>query len=49
MESELSGIFRAKLVENILLGTPETHSMHTRVKRIVRDKKYFSKILVKYL
>ena len=46
MESSLSGIFQLKLVaENILLGTPETHSIHMRVKRIVRDTKYFSKIL----
>ena len=46
MKSELSGIFRVKMVpENILLGTPRTHSMHMRAKRIVRNIKYFSKIL----
>ena len=37
MESELSGIFRVKLVaKNIVLGFPGTHSAHMRVTE-VRD------------
>ena len=48
MKSELSGIFWVKMIaENILLGIPGTHSMHMSVKRIARDTKYFSKILLK--
>ena len=34
MESELSGIFRVKLVtKNIVRGSPGTQFMHMRVKR----------------
>ena len=46
MESELSNVFQLKLfAENILFGTPQTHSIQIIAKRIVRDTKYFSKIL----
>ena len=35
MESELSGIFRVKLVtKNIVRGSPGTQFMHMRVKRV---------------
>lgn len=35
IESELSGIFRVKLVaKNIVLGPPGTHFMHMKVKAI---------------
>ena len=37
MESELSGIFRVKLVtKNIVCGSPGTQFMHMRVKRVFR-------------
>ena len=36
MESELSGIFRVKLVtENIVRGSPGTQFMHMRVNRTI--------------
>ena len=45
-KSELSGIFGVKTVAaNILRGIGGTHSMHMKVKRMVRDTNYFSKIL----
>ena len=37
MESELSGIFRVKLVtKNIVRGSPETQFMHMRVKPSIK-------------
>ena len=39
MESELSGIFRVKLVtKNIVSGSPGTQFMHMRVNTILRHK-----------
>ena len=43
MESELSGIFRVKLVtKNIVRGSPGTQFMHMRVKK-VKTLSHFSK------
>ena len=44
MESELSGIFRVKLVtKNIVRGSPGTQFMHMRVKlKTVPDKAIFT-------
>ena len=44
MESELSGIFRVKLVtKNIVRGSPGTHFMHMRVKAALGGERFFSK------
>ena len=40
MESELSGIFRVKLVtKNIVRGSPGTQFMHMRVKKFLFEHK----------
>ena len=46
MEPELSGIFRDKMVKNIVLGSPGTHFMHMRVKAILR---YFHWVIFKQM
>ena len=47
MESELSGIFRVKLVtKNVLRRSPGTQFMHMRVKQIKND--VFVNVKVRY-
>ena len=43
MESELSGIFRVKLVtKNIVRGSPGTQFMHMRVKQGIKELRVFT-------